>query len=73
MGQIDGRKRRLGNPIKYLRLYSLVLELASLNPGLKQGIFERMSWLNGSFFGGDDWGFIKEEVKTYLNGTNVVT
>jgi hypothetical protein len=32
-----------------------------------------MSWLNGSFFGGDDWGFIKEEVKTYLNGTNVVT
>jgi hypothetical protein len=29
-------------------------------------MFECISWLDGSFFSGDDWNFLKEEVKTYL-------
>ncbi len=38
----------------------------NFKPRLKSGIFECISWLNGSFFGGDDRGFLKEGVKTYL-------
>jgi hypothetical protein len=36
------------------------------NPGLKSGIFKCISWLNGSFFGVDDRGFLEEGVKSYL-------
>jgi hypothetical protein len=27
--------------------------------------FKRISWLNGSFFGGEHGGFLKEGAKTY--------
>jgi hypothetical protein len=33
-------------------------------PLLKCSIFKCISWLNGSFFGGDHRGFLKEGVKT---------
>jgi hypothetical protein len=36
------------------------LDFDSLNPGLKIGIFELISWMNGSFFMGDDGHFLKE-------------
>jgi hypothetical protein len=42
------------------------LEFDNLKPLLKSCIFKSISWLNGSFFGGDDRGFLKEGVKTYL-------
>jgi hypothetical protein len=48
-----------------LRLYNLILNLTISNPRLESGIFKCISWLNGSFFGGDDRGFLKEGVKTY--------
>jgi hypothetical protein len=34
-------------------------------PQLKSGIFKCFSWLNGSFFAGNDRGFLKEGVKPY--------
>jgi hypothetical protein len=37
----------------------------NLEPMLNSGIFKCISWLNGSFFGGDDWGFVKKGVKAY--------
>jgi hypothetical protein len=49
------------------------LEFDNFKPRLKRGIFKCISWLNGSFFGGDDRGFLKEGVKTYLDGTNVAS
>jgi hypothetical protein len=42
------------------------LEFDNLKPRLKSGIFKCISWLNGSFLGGDHQGFLKEEVKTNL-------
>jgi hypothetical protein len=42
------------------------LEFDNFKPRLKSGIFKCISWLNGSFFGCDDPGFLKERVKTYL-------
>jgi hypothetical protein len=42
------------------------LEFDIFKPRLKSGIFKCIFWLNGSFFGGDDRGFLKEVVKTYL-------
>jgi hypothetical protein len=41
------------------------LKFDNFKPRLKSGIFIWISWLNGSFLG-DDWVFLKEEVKTYL-------
>ncbi len=41
------------------------LEFNNLKPWLKCGIFNCISWLNGSFFGGDDRSFLREGVKTY--------
>ncbi len=38
----------------------------NFKPRLQSSIFKCISWLNGSFFGGDDWGISKEGVKTYL-------
>jgi hypothetical protein len=43
-----------------LRLYSLVKNLTISKPGLKSDIFNCISLLNGSFFGGDDRGFPNE-------------
>ncbi len=34
--------------------------------GLESSIFKRIFWLNGSVFGDDGRGFLKERVKTYL-------
>jgi hypothetical protein len=42
------------------------LEIVKSQPRSKVGNFECMSWLNGSFFGVEHPGFLKEEVKTYL-------
>jgi hypothetical protein len=42
------------------------LEFDNFKPGLESGIFKCISWLNGSFFGCDDRGFLKEVVETYL-------
>ncbi len=35
------------------------LEFDSFKPRLKSSIFKCISWLNGSFFGGDNRGFLK--------------
>ncbi len=48
-----------------LIFYNLVLDYDNFKPGLESGIFKCTSWLNGSFFGGDDRGFLKDGVKTY--------
>ncbi len=42
------------------------LEFDNFKPWLQIVIFNCISWMNGSFFGGDDRGFLKEAVKTYL-------
>jgi hypothetical protein len=43
------------------------LEFDNFKPQLKSGIFKCISWLKCSFiFGGDDQGFLKAGVKTYL-------
>ncbi len=42
------------------------LEYDNIKPRLKIGLFNWISWPNGSFFGGDDRGFLKETLKTYL-------
>jgi hypothetical protein len=39
------------------------LELDNFKPRLKTSIFKCISWLNGSFFGGDDRSFVKDGVK----------
>jgi hypothetical protein len=52
-----------------LRLYNHGLEFDDFELWLKSGIFKCISWLNGSFFEGDDWDFMNEEVKTLSNGT----
>jgi hypothetical protein len=44
----------------------MVYNFINFKPRLKSGIFKRISWLNGSYFGDDGWGFLKEEIKTYL-------
>jgi hypothetical protein len=49
-----------------LRINNLVKSLTISNPVLKSGIFKCIFWLDGSFLGGDDWGFLKEGVKIYL-------
>jgi hypothetical protein len=36
------------------------LECDNFKSRLKRGNFKCMSWLNGSFFEGDDLGFLKE-------------
>ncbi len=41
-------------------------DIYKFNPQLKSCIFECISWLNGSFFVGDDRGILKEGVKTFL-------
>jgi hypothetical protein len=42
------------------------LEFDNFKPWLKSGIFECISWLNGSCFGDNQRGFLKEGVKTNL-------
>jgi hypothetical protein len=42
------------------------LEFDNVKPQLESGIFKCTSWLNGSFFEGDDRGFLKDGVMTYL-------
>ncbi len=42
------------------------LEIDTFKPWLQSGNFKCISLLNGSFFGGDDRGFLKERIKTYL-------
>ncbi len=49
-----------------LRLYDVGLELDNFEPRLISGIFKCITWLIGSFLGGDDRGFLKEGVKTYI-------
>ncbi len=44
----------------------LGLEFDNFKPGLKSCIFKCISRINGSFFVGDDRGFLKEESKTHL-------
>jgi hypothetical protein len=46
-----------------LRLYNLVKNLTISKPRLESGIFKCISWSYCSFFGGDDRGFLIEEVK----------
>jgi hypothetical protein len=36
------------------------LEFYNFKHQLKSGIFKCISWLDGIFFGGDDWGYLKE-------------
>jgi hypothetical protein len=38
------------------------LDFDNFKPRLQSGIFECISWLNGSFFGGVDLGFLKAGV-----------
>ncbi len=47
-----------------LRLYILQpgLGFDNFKPRLKTGIFKCITWLDGSLFGGDDRGFLKEGV-----------
>jgi hypothetical protein len=49
-----------------LRLYILWFRNGHFKPRLESGIFKCISWLNGSFFGGEDQSFLKQGVKTYL-------
>jgi hypothetical protein len=42
------------------------LEVDNFKPRFKSSIFKSISWLNGSFSGGDDRGFLKEGVRTCL-------
>ncbi len=42
------------------------LEFDNFKHRCESGIFKCISWLNGSFFGSYDRGFLKEGVKTYL-------
>ncbi len=42
------------------------LEIGKYQPMFVVGIFEYMSWVNHSFFKGDEWGFMEEVVKTFL-------
>jgi hypothetical protein len=42
------------------------LELDNFKPRLKSDIFKCISWLNGLLFRGDDQGFLKVGVMTYL-------
>ncbi len=49
-----------------VRLYNSGLEFDNIKSRLKSSIFKCISWLIGSFFGGDDRGFLKEMVRTYL-------
>ncbi len=42
------------------------LDFDIFKPRFKNDIFKCISWLNGSFFEGNDRGFLKEEVKAYL-------
>jgi hypothetical protein len=55
-----------------LRLYNLVKNLKISNPRLKSGIFKCISWLNDSFFGGDDRGFLRGN-QDLSNGTKVAS
>jgi hypothetical protein len=41
-------------------------DLTSSNGILKLYMLECIIWLNGSFFSGDDWNIVKQEVNTYL-------
>ncbi len=41
-------------------------ELDNFKPRLKNCIFKCISWVNCSFMGGDDRGFLKEWITTYL-------
>ncbi len=41
-------------------------EFDNFKPRLKSSILKCFSCLNGSFLTGNDWGLLKEEVKTYL-------
>ncbi len=43
-----------------------MLRIRQFQTPAQHSIFKYISWLNGSFFGGDDRGFLKERVKTYL-------
>ncbi len=40
------------------------LEFDNFKPRLESGIFKCISWINGSFLGGDNRGFLKEGVNT---------
>jgi hypothetical protein len=42
------------------------LEFDDFKPRLESGIFKCISWLNGSYFGRANQGFLKEGVKAYL-------
>ncbi len=42
------------------------LEFDNFKHRFKIGYSECISWLNGLFFGGGDWVFLKKGVKTYL-------
>jgi hypothetical protein len=43
-----------------------VLEFDNFKPMLKSGLFNCISWMDVSFLGDDDRGFLKEGIKTYL-------
>ncbi len=48
---------------KWLASFSTAPDI--FKPLLKRSIFKCISWLNGSFFGSEHRGFMKEEAKTY--------
>jgi hypothetical protein len=49
-----------------LKPCNLVYILNNFKPRFKSCIFNCIFSLNGSFLGGDDWGFLKEVVETNL-------
>jgi hypothetical protein len=70
--ELDVRKPMVVSPLQRseeLRLYNLGLEFDNFKPWLESVTFKCISWLNRLLFKGDDRGFLKEGVKTYL--TNV--
>ncbi len=66
LNELDVRKPSLVSISKRseeLSRYNLVQNL-TIKSLLESSTFKCISWLNGSFFGGDDRNFLKEEVKT---------
>ncbi len=58
-GSISKRSKELG-------AHNVVQNLTIFTPRIEIDIVECISWLNGSFLGGDDRGFLKEGVENFL-------
>ncbi len=60
IGDIYSSKKRRAETLRF------GFEFDNFKPGLESGTFTCISWQNGSFFGSDDRGFLKDGVVTYL-------